>query len=139
MNTPAPIHIQRLFSTVIYTTWQATCSPDDVTVAFDQLATLLDASRYPQHIVLDMSAKPLIPLDQTIADVLNLNYHRRVAAWYIIGTGACASSMADVLQKVCTNKPAYHYADSSTLWNTDIASSGVNRSYIEESVVPCRA
>ncbi len=60
-----------------------------------------------------MSEKPTIPLVQAIAETLNLNYHRRVAGWYVVGQGACAKSMAEVLQKLCQQKPAYLFDEQT--------------------------
>lgn len=140
MSTSATIHIDACSSTVIYTTWLATSTSADVTAAFQQLMTRLDNSRYEQHIVIDMSAKPLIPLVQTIAEVLSLSYHRRVAAWTIVGSGACAKSMADVLQKVCTDKPAYCFADAAGLCGiASTTAAAMEPTGQQEAQMPCRA
>lgn len=113
----SPIDISQFSDCVIYTQWRDVCTPDSVATAYRALETMLDNSGSFQHVVLDLSEKPAIPLVQALAETLNLTYHRRVAAWYIVGKSAAASSLIAVLQKMDEAKPAFHFTDADAAFS----------------------
>lgn len=103
--------IRTPYQNVMHVQLPSVCDVEEIRAVFASIEAKLDTSRVRIFIVLDFGKQPLLPLVQTIAQALELNYHQRVAGWYIVGQGTLPRSVADVLGRAIRRKPTHYFDD----------------------------
>lgn len=81
--------------------WAREVNKDDVNPAFREMAHLLNQSRGPLRVIVDLRQNPKFPLNETLTGALSGPFrHPHLAEWLMIGSSPMAQAIARALSAV---------------------------------------
>lgn len=96
MSLPS-VHIKHYSANVLLMHWTATPHERDIETAFHQILDNLDSNAQITHVIVDITANPQFPLDQTIHHALTVHEHPCFGKWFVLGHTKMAQLIRNAL------------------------------------------
>ena len=85
-------------------TWQHTILEADVAPAFQKIMAVLNTSKRPIYIVVDILSNPRFPMMRTVQEALPCYRDPMLKEWLVVGSNATARAIEGTLSRITRHK-----------------------------------
>ena len=104
------VYVKQVTSNVLVMTWQHDVERDDIATAFSDIRARLQETDQPIQIIVDLTAKPLFPIQTTVGHAMQGVFgHRNLERWLVAGESTSARLIANALDQFRRRKNIFWF------------------------------